>query len=132
MKLKAASGYACIVSDLDKTAKFYEKLGLKIKDRTSNRLIIYLNWYRIDFFTVGKDDNATLQKEAKIKDKGTGVYLYFSVDSVDDTYKEVVKLGLKPMAEAEDESWGNREFILEDPDGYKIVFFKKILRTKGS
>jgi predicted lactoylglutathione lyase len=31
MKLKAASGYACYVQDVNKTAEFYEKLGLQIK-----------------------------------------------------------------------------------------------------
>ncbi len=39
MKLKGASGYAYYVRDIDKTVKYYEKLGLQIKQRSSNRLI---------------------------------------------------------------------------------------------
>lgn len=125
MKLKAASGYACYVKDLDKTAAFYEKLGLQIKKRSSDRLIAYLNWYRIDFVVTDKENKPDVQKEAELDNKGAGVFLYFSVENVDEAYKEAVSLGLKPTNEPQDMSWGNREFIIRDPDGYKVVLFKR-------
>lgn len=129
MKLKGASGYACVVTDLDKTAEFYQKLGLEIKSKSADRLVIYLNWYRIDLFTVGAGDSPSLQAEASLGDKGSGVYLYFSVDDVDETYRELSAQGLEPDAEPRDEPWGNREFIVRDPDGYKLVFFKRKARN---
>lgn len=125
MKLKAASGYACYVKDLDKTAEFYQKLGLQIKSRTDDRLIVYLNWYRIDFVAADKENIPEIQKELKVGNKGAGVFLYFSVDSVDDAYKEALSLGLKPVSEPKDMPWGNRELIILDPDGYKVVLFKR-------
>ena len=125
MKLKAASGYACYVKDLKKTAEFYEKLGLQIKKRNSDRLIVYLNWYRIDFMTANKDDRPEFQKEANLDNKGAGIFLYFSVDNVDETYKEMLAVGLKPSSEPRDWPWGNREFVIRDPDGYKLVIFKR-------
>ena len=125
MKLKAASGYACYVKDLNKTAEFYEKLGLQIKTRSADRLIVYLNWYRIDFVAIDKENKPDIQKEASLENKGAGIFLYFSVDNVDETYKEVLSMGLKPVSEPQDMSWGNREFIIRDPDGYKIVLFKR-------
>jgi catechol 2,3-dioxygenase-like lactoylglutathione lyase family enzyme len=125
MKLKAGSGYACYVQDLDKTAEFYEKLGLKIKKRSSDRLIVYLNWYRIDFVVKDDESKPEIQQELKQDNKGAGVFFYFSVDDVDETYQEVLSLGLKPENEPQDMSWGNREFIVRDPDGYKIVLFKR-------
>ena len=125
MKLKAASGYACYVKDLDKTAAFYEKLGLRIKSRSADRLIVYLNWYRIDFALTDTENSAEVQKEMASADKGLGVFLYFSVDNVDEAYQEVVSLGLQPLSAPQDMSWGNREFIIRDPDGYKIVLFKR-------
>lgn len=88
-------------------------------------MIVYLNWYRIDFVAVDKENKPDIQKEAEVDDKGAGVFLYFSVDDVDETYKELLSLGLKPSSEPQNMSWGNREFILRDPDGYKIVLFKR-------
>ena len=125
MKLKGAAGYACYVSDLDKTVDFYQALGLEVKKREANRAIIYLNWYRIDLVTTSKDDEPELQKEAELTHKGAGVFLYFSVDDVDVTYQEVLAKGLKPTSEPKDQPWGNREFVLPDPDGYKLVIFKR-------
>jgi predicted lactoylglutathione lyase len=97
MKLKAASGYACYVKDLNKTAEFYEKLGLQIKTRSSDRLIVYLNWYRIDFVALDKENKPDIQKEANLENKGAGIFLCFSVDNVDETYKKILSLGLKPL-----------------------------------
>jgi catechol 2,3-dioxygenase-like lactoylglutathione lyase family enzyme len=125
MKLKAASGYACYVQDLNKTAEFYAKLGLQIKTRSSDRLIVYLNWYRIDFVAIDKENTPDIQKEASFEKKGAGIFLYFSVDNVDETYQEMLSMGLQPVSEPQDRSWGNREFMIRDPDGYKIVLFKR-------
>lgn len=125
MKLKGASGYSCYVSDLDKTAEFYQTLGLEIKERRADRLIIYLNWYRIDFNLAGEYDYPQFRDEAQSTDKGAGIFLYFSVDDVDGTYDEVVSMGLNPVTKPQDQPWGNREFVLLDPDGYKLVFFKR-------
>lgn len=130
MKLKSASGYICFVRDIDKTAEFYEKLGLQIRERTSSHLVIYLNWYRIDFVVIGPNDLPKFQKEASLPNKGAGIFLYFSVDEVDETHREMLALGLKPSSEPTDQPWGNREFVIRDPDGYKLVIFKrKVART---
>jgi catechol 2,3-dioxygenase-like lactoylglutathione lyase family enzyme len=125
MKIKAASGYACYVRDLDKTAEFYQKLGLQIKSRSSDRIILYINWYRIDFVQSDTESTSEVQKELASAEKGAGLFLYFSVDNVDEAYQDVVAAGLKPIAEPKDMSWGNREFTVRDPDGYKLVFFKR-------
>lgn len=74
MKLKAASGYACYVQDLNKTAEFYAKLGLQIKTRSSDRLIVHLNWYRIDFVAIDKENTPDIQKEASFEKKGAGIF----------------------------------------------------------
>jgi catechol 2,3-dioxygenase-like lactoylglutathione lyase family enzyme len=86
---------------------------------------LVLNWYRIDFVAIDKENKPDIQKEADLENKGAGIFLYFSVDNVDETYKEILSFGLKPSSEPQDMSWGNREFIIRDPDGYKIVLFKR-------
>ncbi len=125
MKIKGASAYTCYVKDLDKTADFYEALGLTVKERTPNRLIIYINWYRIDFVKVSDDDYPQFRNEAEAANRGAGIFLYFSVDDVDETYKEMVAAGIKPATEPTDQPWGAREFVTLDPDGYKLVMFKR-------
>jgi catechol 2,3-dioxygenase-like lactoylglutathione lyase family enzyme len=130
MKIKGASAYICYVDDLDKTADFYQKLGLEIKEQTDNRVIIYINWYRIDFVKPGADDYEQFKGEGDSKNKGAGVFFYFSVDDVDAACEEVKSMGIKCATEPQNTAWGTYEFIVLDPDGYKLVFFtRKVKRN---
>lgn len=125
MELKSVAGIVCYVNDLDKTAEFYETLGFQIKTREQNHLTIYLNWFWMDFQLISLESKPEFQKEANSKDKGAGIYLYISVENVDDFYKNLISKGLKPSSKPRDWPWGNREFVIRDPDGYKLVIFKR-------
>ncbi len=124
--MKSVSGMVCYVKDPMKTAKFYEKLGFRFDKRTRDHVSIYLNWFWIDFHTAGKEDKADFKKEAMSSKKGGGLYTYISVDDVDLFYKKMLKKGLKPSSAPKDWPWGNREFVIRDPDGYKLVIFKRL------
>lgn len=125
MKVKSVSGFSCYVKDLKKTEKFYEFLGFEFRKKEENHITGYMNWYSIDFIAIDREDKPKFQKEAKADQKGAGLFINLSVDDVDEAYKELVSNGYKPSSEPRDWPWGNREFVLRDPDGYKLVFFKK-------
>jgi len=44
--------------------------------------------------------------------------------NVDAKYAELVAAGITPRSEPRDWPWGNREFIVKDPDGYKLCFWQ--------
>jgi catechol 2,3-dioxygenase-like lactoylglutathione lyase family enzyme len=125
-KLRSISGYVCYVKDTAKTADFYEKLGFIITKREPDHVSIRLNWFWADFHPQDEEDKPEFQEEANLDNKGAGIFIYVSVDDVDGYYQELLEKGLKPSSEPRDWAWGNREFVLRDPDGYKLVFFKKI------
>jgi catechol 2,3-dioxygenase-like lactoylglutathione lyase family enzyme len=125
MKIKSVSGITCYVKDLKKTAVFYEMLGFEIKKKEAGHVKMYSNWFWIDFVPISKETKSEFQKEAQMEHKGGGLYVYLSVDSVDQVYKELLAKGFKPSSEPRDWPWGNREFVIRDPDGYKLVFFQK-------
>lgn len=127
--MKSISGLLYVVEDLDKTADFYKSLGFDIKEQTDNYIKVYLNWFWIEFVAKDKVEKTLFQKVSDTEDtanKGAGVFLEISVDNVDEFYEGVVKKGLKPSSEPKDWPWGRREFVIRDPDGYKLVFFSKI------
>lgn len=126
MKLKSVSGFVCYVKDLEKTAKFYKDLGFLQSARDENHASFRLNWFSIDFIAQDKEAKEEFKKEANAQNKGAGIFINISVENVDAFYKGVINRGLKPSSEPRDWPWGNREFVLRDPDGYKLVFFQKI------
>lgn len=123
--MKSIAGVVNYVKDIDKTAEFYEALGFIFTKHEPDHLSLRLNWFWIDFHPEDKENIPEFQKEALLEPKGGGTFLYISVDNVDEFYQGVLAKGLKPSSEPQNYPWGNREFILHDPDGYKLVFFQK-------
>lgn len=128
MKLKSAAGIVCYVKDVPKTVKFYKALGFTFKKAKPTHATGYINWFWIDFLQSNKEDKPGFKDEASAKNKGAGQFLYLSVDDVDQAHKSLKAKGLQPSSEPRDWPWGNREFVIRDPDGYKLVIFKRKLR----
>lgn len=124
--MKSISGVVCFVEDLDKTAEFYEILGFRFGKRAADRLTTYVNWFWVDFVTVGVEDKPEFQKEADLANRGAGMFLCINVENVDDFYQALIEKGLKPSSKPDDRPSGRREFLIRDPDGYKLVFFQKL------
>ncbi len=125
MKIKSVSGITCYVTDIEKTAAFYEALGFLITKKEANRLSVRLNWFWVDFVKAGAEEKQDFQKEARLSPRGSGIFVYLSVEDVDACHRELLEKGLTPSSEPKDWPWGNREFVIRDPDGYKLVLFKK-------
>jgi catechol 2,3-dioxygenase-like lactoylglutathione lyase family enzyme len=125
MDLKSVSGFTLYAKDLDESADFYETLGFKIEKRESGHVLLRVNWFTVDLVDRGSEDKAEFQKEANAEPKGSGIFINVSVGDVDEFYKAVLAKGLKPSSEPRDWPWGSREFVIRDPDGYKLVMFKR-------
>jgi predicted lactoylglutathione lyase len=125
MNMKSIAGITCYVRDLKKTAEFYEALGFQFKDKESDHMSVYLNWFWIEFLPTSIEKEFGSSKKAGIETQNSDSYLYISVDNVDDAYKNLLSKGLKPSGEPQNTSRRNREFLIRDPDGYNLVFFKR-------
>jgi catechol 2,3-dioxygenase-like lactoylglutathione lyase family enzyme len=115
MKVSSISGITCNVSDLSRTAEFYETIGFRRGKEQPNQLTFYVNWFFVTF----------IAGEAEEDNKGAGLFIYIKVDDVDDFHKAVVSKGMKPEGEPQKGPSGGREFVLRDPDGFQLVFFQK-------
>jgi len=104
--------------------KFYKKLGFTTK--LSNDRLSVVSLAGFDLQLVNMRDDDMFNKDSLAGDKGKGMYIYLQVPSVDAQYAKLVKDGIKPATEPRDWDWGNREFIVKDPDGYKICFWQKL------
>ena len=125
MKIKSVSGITCYVKNLNKTVAFYETLGFETKKKDADHAALYSNWFWIDFLVIAKNERTEFIKGADLSNKGAGLFLYLSVDDVDEFHKTLLSNGLKPLTKPQDQPWGNREFIIRDPDGYNLVIFKR-------
>jgi len=125
LKLNSISGITCYVKDLHRTAEFYETLGFRRGNEAPGRVTCYVNWFWVTFVAQDHQTGPELQKETQLPGKGAGLFTYIKVDDVNETYQGVLAAGMKPDGEPQKRPPGKREFILRDPDGYKLVFFQK-------
>jgi len=125
MKAKSVSGFSIYVKDIETTAKFYDLLGFLKSKQEPDYLSLRMNWYFVDFHQQDKKDVPEFYQEKDLSNKGAGIFIYLSVDDVDAYYDFLVEKGITPASKPENTSWGNREFMVFDPDGYKLVFFKR-------
>lgn len=124
--MKSVSGIVFLVNDLQKSVTFYEKLGFLFKKSIPGvSAYAYLNWFWIELLLEDKVVSEAFLDDASIKTKEAGSYTHISVDDVDAYYSYLQKQGIKAISMPEDFPWGRREFVVADPDGYKLVFFTK-------
>jgi uncharacterized glyoxalase superfamily protein PhnB len=104
--------------------KFYRKLGFEVVRSDDGHSVVRLGDFEITL--VNMRDEAEFARDSMAGEKGKGMYVYVHVDDVDAKYHELLKKGYKPATAPRDWNWGNREFVLKDPDGYKLVFFQRV------
>ena len=125
MKMKSVSGITCFVENVNRTAEFYEKLGFTFRKREADHATAYLNWFWIDFLPVNAAAGTESRKAAQKDSNSAGLSTCISVEDLDEFYQGLLAAGFKPATQPVDTSAGGREFALRDPDGYKLVFFKR-------
>ena len=97
------------VSDLDKSAKFYEEtLGLEKKYR-------YASYVGFECGGVEIGLVPKLSEQSKVNRMSPSVT--FLTDDVEKSYGELKKRGVKFIDELHEETWGGRQATFADPDG---------------
>lgn len=112
------------VQDNTISEKFYKKLGFEVEGSDDQVSVVALGGLAIQLVTMR--DEPPFEHDALSGDKGRGVYVYIRVSDVDTTHQELRSKGIIPATEPRDWEWGNREFIVKDPDGYKLCLWQPI------
>ena len=121
------------VTDLKRTIKFYNTCGFKIEYERKESKFVFMSLGEIQLmFCELKDINKW--ETGKLEYPfGRGINFQLEVDDVDTVYNNLVKNGYPIMVDM-DENWyrqddkllGNKEFLVQDPDGYLLRFFKDL------
>ena len=112
------------VQDATLSYKFYKKLGFSVSTITERDATVRCE--NLEIMLVTMRDEPEFNGDSLSAHKGKGMYVYFQVEDVDAKYEQLIKNGLSPKAKPRDWPWGNREFVVADPDGYKLCFWQKV------
>ena len=117
------------VSNLENSLIFYTTLGFKVEyERPENRFV-FLSMGDIQFMLQELSDNDKWNLVPLTYPFGNGINFQLEVDSVDKIYSKLKEQNY-PIAFDIEENWyrqddkllGNKEFLVQDPDGYLLRF----------
>ena len=103
--------------------KFYKKLGFEVVESDDSHSTVQLGDFQL--VLVSMRDEEEFNNDSLAAERGRGMYIYIKVDDIDTKYAELQKVGVAATTEPRDWDWDNREFIVKDPDGYKLCFWNK-------
>lgn len=106
-------------NNLEKTYEFYKQLGFDAR-MADDGVRIKLGDFTLFFIDESK---TPIQNESGKTPRGLGIYTYVEVDDVDQYSASIKKNSIAPRTEPKTWPWGKREFVVKDPDGYKLVFY---------
>ena len=126
--IKAFNLLGLYTKDIEDSVAFYKALGFEVVSNDGSVAEVMLNKMRIQFVAqeTARDQDESFQQDAFGEPKGTGVYINIEVDKIDDYYNQLIADGIKASTKPRNWPWGQREFVVRDPDRYKLVFYQKI------
>ena len=127
MQPKNINALVLYVLNLENTATFYETLGWQVV-RKPNVISIQLGSFTIEA-VLGPTEEGMVGSSNDLDQqqiKGCGMFILVEVDNVDSYYDLTLTKNVKASTVPKTWSWGRREFVVRDPDGYKLVFYQKV------
>ena len=121
------------VTNLENSLKFYKTIGFKIEYERPENKFVFLSLGEIQFMLqeISLDDKWNLAPLTY--PFGNGINFQLEVENIDTIYTNLIKNNYKISFEME-ENWyrqdnkllGNKEFLIQDPDGYLLRFSKDL------
>ena len=121
------------VTSLEKSLKFYNTAGFKLEyDRPENKFA-FISLGEIQFMLQEISENDKWSLAPLKYPFGNGINFQLEVNNLDQIYNSFKNSGYNITYDIE-ENWyrqddkllGNREFLIQDPDGYLLRFFEDI------
>jgi uncharacterized glyoxalase superfamily protein PhnB len=120
--LMEITGLVLWVQDNTISVKFYKKLGFDVAESNDRHTAVQLGTFKL--YLISMRDEEEFNGDSLASDKGKGMYLYIRTNNIDGLYKQLVERGLALRTKPRNWDWGNREFVIKDPDGYKLCFWQ--------
>lgn len=112
------------IKDVNTTHDFYKSIDAEIIKKEDDKVVVHLGEFSLHFILQTTEPFEEYQFATSENNRGMGNLFYIEVDNLEEAYELAKNSTGKVKSEIKDNLWGGKEFLVEDPDGYKVVFYK--------
>ena len=121
------------VTNLENSLKFYKTIGFKIEYERPENKFVFISLGEIQFMLQEISDKDKWTVAPLAYPFGNGINFQLEVNNLDEIYNNLKSANYEITFDIE-ENWyrqddkllGNKEFLIQDPDGYLLRFFEDI------
>jgi methylmalonyl-CoA/ethylmalonyl-CoA epimerase len=106
--------------DLARSVDFYEKLGFVKADQNERGCTMVIGTTKLFMFPAGPQKAAATRATTLVGNPPGIDHISFLVDDVDRSFSELSARGIQFTSIPEDQTWGARTAVLQDPDGNNL------------
>ncbi len=110
--------------DVQKTHAFYKQLGAEIIKLENDKVVVKIGDYEIHFVKDTAEPWDEYKYIANLQNPGNGMILYLEVNSIQESLETVKNAEGKIVTAIKENWWDGIEFLFEDPNGFKFVFYQ--------
>jgi catechol 2,3-dioxygenase-like lactoylglutathione lyase family enzyme len=109
--------------DVLATKEFFENLNVEILESNYEKLVFALGGFDLHYILSSSEPFEEYKYTAGSSDYGQGTLFYFAVEDLEKFYDLVKKAGGRIKSQIKENHWGAKEFLFEDPNGYRFVAY---------
>lgn len=122
---KTASSFLVqYVKNITITHNFYQDIGATIEKLESDKVVVKLGDFEIHFVQQETEPWQEYKYITVDSLRGQGVLFYIEVENISEIRAKIDSAGGKIVTDLKENWWDGKEFLCEDPDGYKLVFYE--------
>jgi predicted enzyme related to lactoylglutathione lyase len=109
---------------LKETGRFYKSIGSEIKESTKDKVVVGIGDFDLHFILGSREPFGEYKYIAESNEYGNGNIFYLESDSLEEDFNRIKDAGGVIKSEIFNNLWSCKEFLFEDPNGYKFAVYE--------
>lgn len=110
-------------NNLEGTKEFYNRFGVDCIEEEEYKLVYKISDYELHYISPEGESNEGYKYNAK-GGLGIGSMFYVGSMNIELVHKKLSLFSTYNLTSIVDNHWGSKEFLFEDPNGYKFVVYE--------
>jgi predicted enzyme related to lactoylglutathione lyase len=109
--------------DVSRTHEFYKSISAEVVELKEDKVVVNLGGFSLHFI-LGSTEPIEEYKRVMSNGEassGLGIILYIESSDIEKNFELLKSVGAKFIKEIYSNHWGYREFLFQDPNGYKFA-----------